>query len=54
VFGGDTVQDMILTEEEIATGTVVREIPEGETYFKVSFRNKYGIWTHTSIKIYQE
>ena len=53
-FRGDTVQNTILTEEEIATGVIVRQIPEGETYFKVSFRNEYGIWTHKSIKIYQE
>ena len=53
-FRGDTVQNTILTEEELATGVIVRQIPEGETYFKVSFRNEYGIWTHKSIKIYQE
>ena len=53
-FRGDNVQPITLTEEEVATGIIVREIPVGETYFKISFRNKYGIWTHKSIKIYQE
>jgi hypothetical protein len=46
--------DMALTEEEITSGIITRAIPEGETNFKVSFRNKYGIWTHTSIKIYEQ
>ena len=53
-FRGGSVMDMALTEEEITSGIITRPIPEGETYFKVSFRNKYGIWTHTSIKIYEQ
>lgn len=53
-FRGNMVMAQTLTDEEKASGVIVREIPAGETYFKVSFRNEYGIWTHKSIKIYQE
>ena len=40
-----------LTEEEKETGVFTREIPEDAANFKVYFENKYGIWTHTMIKI---
>lgn len=41
----------VLTNEEKKTGIITREIPEGAVNFKVSFENKYGIWTHTMIRI---
>ena len=40
-----------LTEEEKKTGIIVREIPEDAENFKVYFENKYGVWTHTMIKL---
>ena len=40
-----------LTEEEKKTGVIVREIPEGAGNYKISFKNKYGIWTVTMITI---
>jgi len=40
-----------LTEEEKETGIFTREIPCDAENFKVYFRNKYGVWTHTMIKI---
>ena len=40
-----------LTEEEKASGKFSRKIPEDAENFKVYFKNKYGIWTHTMIKI---
>ena len=40
-----------LTEEEKAAGTWTRKIPEEGVHFKVYFENKYGVWTHTMIKI---
>ena len=40
-----------LTDEEKKTGVFSREIPDDAANFKVSFQNKYGIWTHTMIKI---
>ena len=40
-----------LTEEEKKTGIIVRDIPEDAENFKVYFENKYGIWTHTMIKL---
>ncbi len=38
-----------LTEEEKATGKFSRKIPDDAGNFKVYFKNKYGIWTHTMI-----
>lgn len=40
-----------LTDEEKKTGIFTREIPEDAAHFKVYFENKYGVWTHTMIKI---
>jgi hypothetical protein len=40
-----------LTDEEKKTGVFTRAIPEDAAHFKVYFENKYGIWTHTMIKI---
>ena len=40
-----------LTQEEKKTGIITREIPQDAVHFKVSFENKYGIWTHTMIRI---
>ena len=40
-----------LTEEEKETGVFTREIPEGAKHYKVCFKNKYGIWTHSMIRI---
>ena len=40
-----------LTDEEKQTGVFARKVPEDAEHFKVSFRNKYGMWTHTMIKI---
>ena len=41
----------MLTEDEKKTGIFTREIPQDAENFKVYFRNKYGVWTHTMIKI---
>lgn len=40
-----------LTDEEKKTGIITREIPEDAGNFKIYFENKYGVWTHTMIKI---
>ena len=40
-----------LTEEEKETGVFTRNIPEDAANFKVYFKNKYGIWTHTMIAL---
>lgn len=40
-----------LTEEEKNTGIITRQIPSDAANYKVSFENKYGIWTHTMIRI---
>jgi len=40
-----------LTEEEKKTGIFTRQIPEDAANFKIYFENKYGIWTHTMIRI---
>ena len=40
-----------LTEEERRTGVITRQIPDDAVNFKISFENKYGIWTHTMIRI---
>lgn len=41
----------LLTEEEKNTGVFTRKIPEDAVNFKVYFENKYGVWTHTMIRI---
>ena len=41
----------VLTEEEKNSGIITREIPVGAIHYKVSFENKYGVWTHTMIRI---
>ncbi len=43
-----------LTEEEKESGKFSRKIPDDAANFKVNFKNKYGIWTHTMIKICTE
>ena len=40
-----------LTEEEKESGVITREIPEDGHHFKVYFENKYGVWTHSMIRI---
>ncbi len=40
-----------LTDEEKEKGIFTRKIPHDAGNFKVYFENKYGIWTHTMIKI---
>ena len=40
-----------LTDEEKKAGIFARKIPEDAVNFKIYFENKYGIWTHTMIKI---
>lgn len=40
-----------LTDEEKAGGIIVRKVPSTSKTYKVSFENKYGIWTHTIIAI---
>lgn len=40
-----------LTEEEKDKGIFARKIPDDADNFKVYFENKYGIWTHTMMKI---
>ncbi len=40
-----------LTDEEKKVGVFTREIPSDAKNFKIYFENKYGIWTHTMIKI---
>ena len=40
-----------LTEEEKRTGVFTRPIPEDAVHIKVTFENKYGMWTHTMIRI---
>ena len=41
----------LLTEEEQKNGVFTRELPEDAVNFKVYFENKYGVWTHTMIRI---
>lgn len=38
-----------LTKEERESGIIVKEVPEDAYYYKISFKNKYGIWTHSMI-----
>ncbi len=40
-----------LTDEEKKTGMITKDIPEDAGNFKIYFENKYGIWTHTMIRI---
>jgi len=40
-----------LTDAEKKTGYFARVIPADAAYFKVYFENKYGVWTHTMIRI---
>lgn len=40
-----------LTDEEKETGKFARKIPEDAGNFKVTFVNRYGMWTHTMIEI---
>ena len=40
-----------LTDQEKEKGVFTRKIPDDAVNFKVYFENKYGIWTHTMIKI---
>ncbi len=40
-----------LSEEEKETGVFTRDIPKDAANFKVYFENKYGVWTHTMIRI---
>ena len=40
-----------LSEEEKKTGIFTRKIPSDAVNFKVYFENKYGVWTHTMIRI---
>ena len=40
-----------LTEEEKKSGVITRDIPFDAANFKVTFENKYGMWTHTMIRI---
>jgi hypothetical protein len=41
-----------LTEEECRTGVFSRKIPDSSFNYKISFRNRYGIWTHKMISIF--
>ena len=41
-----------LTEEECRTGVFSRKIPASSFTYKISFRNRYGIWTHKIISIF--
>ena len=41
----------VLTEEEKKTGIFTRKLPDDAVNFKVYFENKYGVWTHTMIRI---
>lgn len=40
-----------LTEEEKDTGIITRTIPGDAAYFKIYFKNRYGTWTHTMIRV---
>ena len=40
-----------LAEAEKESGVITRKIPEGAANYKISFKNKYGIWTHTMINV---
>lgn len=57
VFYSDTCASLAKVEElndaEKKSGIIQRNIPEDAVNFKIYFENKYGIWTHTMIKIEQ-
>ena len=38
-----------LSEEEIKTGVITKDIPPAAETFKIYFENKYGIFTHKII-----
>ena len=40
-----------LSEEEISSGVITREIPDDAGNFKVYFINRYGVWTHRMLFI---
>ena len=40
-----------LTDEEKESGIIVEELTKNSHTFKVTFQNKYGMWTHKIIKI---
>ena len=40
-----------LTDDEKKNGIFTRKIPDDAVNFKVYFGNKYGVWTHTMIRI---
>lgn len=40
-----------LTDEEKRSGEYTRDIPEDAGYFKLYFKNKYGVWSHRMIEI---
>ena len=40
-----------LSEKEIESGIIVAPIPKDAGYFKITFKNKHGLWTHQMIKI---
>ena len=46
--GASLVQMVTLTDEEMSSGIITREIPEGAGTYKIIFENKYGIWTHSA------
>jgi hypothetical protein len=44
-------QVVLPTDQEKATGVIQRAIPNDAKTFKISFKNKYGVWSHTIISI---
>jgi len=56
-YPGDTLAGLVsmidLSAEEKESGIIVREIPKNAGTYKISFENKYGIWTHQIIQIEQ-
>ena len=46
--GASLVEMVTLTAQEMSSGIITREIPEGAGTYKIIFENKYGIWTHTA------
>lgn len=41
------------TDEEKKTGVIRKPIPEEAQTYKINFENKYGMWTHQIIQIYE-
>ncbi len=41
------------TDEEKKSGIIRRPIPEEAQTYKINFENKYGMWTHQIIQIYE-